>query len=174
MRTLKTNNPFLVSSGSIADDFGLLQPGLFYHYLNSGQWSLHEMLDHVLTYTGPAHVKVTSYGISETAIRSFVNMMDSGRILSLDLVFDISTKRNKLNLLLFAKNVATRVYITANHAKLISVINDKHAVAINTSANLTVNRRNESECLITCPDTARSFDAAIKQIISNAIPLDYD
>lgn len=165
------SNRFLVSSGSIADDFGQLRPGLFYHYLNHGQWSLHELLDYILKFTGPAHVKVTSYGISETAIRSFVNMIDDGRILSLDLVFDISTKRNKFALLMFAGNVASRVFITSNHAKLISVRNEKYTIAVNASANLTVNRRNESGCLITCPEIASGFHDAILQLIDNSILL---
>lgn len=167
------SNLFLVSSGSIANDFGKLQPGLFYHYLNNGQWSLHELLEYILDYTGPANVKVTSYGISETAIRSFVNMIDAGKIRSLDLVFDISTKRNKFALLMFATNVASRVFITSNHAKLISVSNENHTIAVNASANLTVNRRNESGCLITCPEIASDFRNAIQQLIDNSILLNY-
>lgn len=76
------------------------------------------MLEYILNFTGPANVRITSYGISETAIRAFVNMMDSGLIKKLYLLFDVSTKRNKLSLLLFASNVATKVFIGANHQSL--------------------------------------------------------
>jgi hypothetical protein len=165
---------FIQSSGNIADDFGPLLPEHFYHYINFGQWSLHDLLEYILQFTGPAHVKVTSYGISETAVRSFVNMIDNNSVLSLDMVFDISTKRNKFALLMFATNVATRVFVTANHAKLISVQNEKYTVVVNASANLTVNRRNEAGCLITEQETAISYNQAIAEIINSSILLNPD
>jgi hypothetical protein len=165
---------FIKSAGNISDDFGTLLPAHFYHYLNFGQWSLHELLAFILEYTGPAHVKVTSYGISESAIRSFVNMIDCGSILSLDLLFDISTKRNKFALLMFAHNVASRVFVNANHAKLISVQNEKITIIVNASANLTVNRRNEAGCIITEQNTALQFHDAIVELIESSILLNPD
>lgn len=129
------------------------------------------MLEHILNFTGPAMVMITSYGISETAIRAFVNLLDAGLIKHLQLLFDVSTKRNKLSLLLFASNVAARVYIGSNHAKLISVKTEEYTIVLNSSANLTINRRSESGCLITDQQTAKQYHEAMVELFESSIQL---
>lgn len=166
-----SNNRLIKSEGSIRDDFGMLEVDKVYHYVNFGQWSIHELLAHLLEFTGPADVMVSSYSLSETAIRSFVHLLDGGKILSLKCLFDVSTKKNKLGLLMFAGNVASKVYISPNHAKLISIKNDNITVIVNTSANLTTNRRNEAGCIITDQFLASSFQLAITELFEHAIEL---
>jgi len=170
----KDNNRFVLSAGTIEDDFGPLSPGLFYHYVNSGQWSLHDLLTHALQFSGPAQVMVTSFSLSETAIRSFVHLMDSGLITRLDCLFDISTKRNKLELLMFAQNVSSKVYISSNHAKFIAIKTPDVCVCINTSANLTVNRRHEAGVLVTDKDAALEYFKFIDAMFDSAIHLDLE
>jgi len=171
---LKNNNHFVFSSGTIADDFGQLEPGHFYHYINDGQWSLHQLLAYVLNFTGPAQVQVTSFSLSETAIRFFVNLLDEGLITSLDCLFDLSTKKNKMDLLFFAKNVTSRVFIASNHAKLIAVKSKSQNVFINSSANLTVNRRHESGIVITETSLAKAYAKGIDKIFEGAILLTFE
>ncbi|MBW6490835.1 MAG: hypothetical protein K0B15_06520 [Lentimicrobium sp.] len=167
-------NLFTFSSGKIAEDFGVLLPDHFYHYINNGQWSLHELLEFVLKYTGPAEVKVTSFSLSETAIRAFVRLMEECLITRLDCLFDVSTKRNKLDLLIFAQNVSPRVFLSSNHAKIISVKSARTHVFINTSANLTVNRRHESGIIITNKIMAAQYAAAIEKVFDSAILLNLE
>jgi hypothetical protein len=175
MSSKKPNNSsFIFSAGSVADDFGTLVPGHFYHYLNHGQWSLHDLLEFVLKYTGPAEVLVTSFSLSETAIRAFVRLMDEGLITELQCLFDVSTKRNKLDLLMFAQNVTSQVYLSSNHAKLISVKSAQKHVFINTSANLTVNRRHESGILITDKEIIDHYYTAIHEIFDSGILLNFE
>jgi hypothetical protein len=172
----KNNNEniFIFSNGKIAEDFNILLPDHFYHYVNNGQWSLHDLLEYVLEYTGPAKVKVTSFSISETAIRAFVRLMEEGLITRLDCLFDVSTKRNKLDLLIFAQNVTPNVFLSANHAKIISVKSESMHVFINTSANLTVNKRHESGIIITNKIMAAHYAAAIETVFDSAILLNLD
>jgi hypothetical protein len=168
------NNRFIFSTDSIEKDFEQLQSGACIHYINSGQWSLHELLSWILKFTGPADVMVTSFSLSETAIRSFINLIDTGYIRSLKCLFDVSTKKNKFDLLMFAQNVSGKIYLNNNHAKFILVENDDHSVVVNSSANLTVNRRFEAGMIAADQELVTEFAKTIKEIFSQSIILNPD
>lgn len=173
---MKKNNPsvrFFLSKRSIPEDFGGLGPGLQYHYINNGQWSLHDLLAFALDYTGPASVYVSSFSLSESAIRSFLHLIDEGMINALECIFDISTKKNKFDLLFFAGNITSRIYLASNHAKLISVVGKERTVFINTSANLTVNRRYESGILITDAALNSLYHTALMELFAASVLLEF-
>jgi phosphatidylserine/phosphatidylglycerophosphate/cardiolipin synthase-like enzyme len=167
-------NKFISSSNSIDEDFERLQPDACIHYINSGQWSLHELLAWCLKKTGPAAVIVSSFSLSEAAIRSFVNLIDDGLITSLKCLFDLSTKKNKFDLLMFAHNVSGRIYLNSNHSKIMIIQNENNHVVINSSANLTVNRRYESGVIITDPLLAKGYIDTINYIIDESVLLNPD
>lgn len=165
---------FIHSSGSIQEDFKCLEPDSTVHYINNGQWSLHELLAWCLSITGPADVIVTSFSLSESAIRSFFNLIDTGFIKTLKCLFDVSTRKNKLELLLFAHNVTGKVFLATNHSKIIVISNRDHKVVINSSANLTVNRRYESGLIVTGHDLVESYNDSLTKIFNEAILLNPD
>ena len=171
--SFKNNDRFVYSTGEIEQDFEFT-PGTCIHYISKGQWSLHELISWLLHITGPADVMVTSFSLSETAIRSFLHLIDAGLIKSLKCLFDISTKKNKFDLLMFAQQVSGKIYLNTNHSKLILIENDQHRVIIQSSANLTVNRRFEAGAIFVDHHLSDRMADALKLIFQESILLNPD
>ena len=111
-----------------------LKPGVtaFHH---KGEWAIHEALSVLLSLTGPAHVMMETFNISEDALRPMFFYVEKGDILSLKLILDTNVKRHKLEMLLFAAGITPDIYITACHAKVLLIENDSFRVGIVGSAN---------------------------------------
>ena len=116
----------LISSG--------LKPGVtaFHH---KGEWAIHEALSVLLSHTGPAHVMMETFNISEDALRPMFFHLEKGEILSLNLILDMNVKRHKLEMLLFAAGLTPNIYITACHAKVLLIENNSFRIGIVGSAN---------------------------------------
>ena len=128
------------------------------------------MLSHVLLFTGPANVKISSFSISEAAIRSFHNDINSGLIKSIKLLFDTSIPGRKFDLMLYANEVFSDIRLTANHSKVVCVDGDIHKVAIISSQNLTPNPRIECGCIFSKPELYDYFSSMFDLFFSTAIP----
>lgn len=101
--------------------------------------------------TGPAKVRISSFSITETAIRSFVRLQESGLITSLTCLFDLSVKRYRVGLLFFASNVISEIGMTNIHAKMAFIENENWKVIVITSANLNINDKKEAGVIISIP-----------------------
>jgi len=121
-------------------------------FTSEGEFSMHELLEYLLLKTGPAKVRITSFSITEAAVRSFLHLMETGVILSLECLFDLSVKRHKLGLLNFANNIATSIALTKCHAKLILIENSDWKISVAGSANFQVNDKIEAGVISTCPE----------------------
>lgn len=121
-------------------------------FTSEGEFSMHELLEFLLQRTGPAKVRITSFSITEAAVRSFLHLMEIGIILHLECLFDLSVKRHKLGLLNFAANIATSIALAKCHAKLILIENDNWSVSVIGSANFQVNDKIEAGVISTRPE----------------------
>ena len=128
-----------------------IKPGTTIPTASSGEYSMHELLEYLLGITGPACVRVSSFSISEVAIRSFYSLMESGVISRLDCLFDISVKRHKLGLMFFASNIGCRIALSKNHAKILLIENQQWKLVVVGSANLQLNDKNEVAVISTDP-----------------------
>jgi len=126
-----------------------LKPNSIIPFFSEGSWSLYQLLSHVLCFTGRASVKISSFSLSENAIRSFINDKNNGAIKSIVLLFDISIPKRKFDLMLFAYDVFSEIRLTPNHSKVIIIEGEKHNAAIISSQNLTPNPRLEAGCIFT-------------------------
>lgn len=120
-------------------------------FASAGDFSMHELLEWLLQTTGPAAVHISSFSISEVAIRSFFRLMESNTILQLECLFDLSVKRHKLGLLHFANNIASSIAISKNHAKFILLKNENWQLVVMGTANFQVNDKNEVGIISTDP-----------------------
>ena len=137
-------------------------------------FSLHEMLEQTIAITGPVEAWITTYTLSEDAIRSLFNLSEQNK-LTFTLVTDRSFFRHKMQLMLFAQNCrGAKIYTTANHSKVMVLTNDNWKITILTSANLTKNERWESGILSTHPVVADDYLSAINKLISDATPVDFN
>jgi hypothetical protein len=110
---------------------------------SDGDWSMHQLLEYLLRVSGPASVWISSFSITETAIRSFLQLQEKGLIQELHCLFDFTVKRHKIGLLFFLHNVVTDVVVTKCHAKLILIENENYTIAVVGSANFNINDKKE-------------------------------
>nr|NQU89741.1 hypothetical protein [Bacteroidota bacterium] len=110
---------------------------------------MHQLLEHLLKITGPAVVNISSFSITEVALRSFHNLMESGQIMQLRCLFDMNVKRHKLGLLYFASNVVSSIGLDKCHAKIILIVNDNWKLVVISSANFNINDKKEAGIIST-------------------------
>lgn len=144
--------------------------GMVMPYYSEGEFSMHELLEYILSETGPAEVMLTSFSITEVAIRTFLNLTSEGKITGLQCIFDLSVKQHKAGLLFFASNITLNIALAKCHAKLILIMNEKWRVAVVSSANMQINDKIEAGIVATTlevfnfyyPKFVRSFDNSLK------------
>lgn len=132
-----------------------LKPNSIFSLASEGEWSLHDLLPHLLSFTGPAKVSVASFSLSEGAVRIFNFGKECGDITNLRCLFDYTMRSHKIDVMLFLQNVADEIRTTPIHAKLFIIENDEWQIAVMGSANLTPNPRLEIASVFT---TKPEFD----------------
>jgi len=114
-------------------------------FYSEGEFSMHELIEHVLRhYNQPAIVTLSSFSITEEAVRTIINLRDDGLIHEISCLFDTSVKHHKLRLLFFGLNVVDHVYLTENHSKIVLFQFVDHLVTVIGSANLNKNHKIEA------------------------------
>lgn len=164
-------NHFIYSNQkNIEQEIGKIEQNRSYHFFSEGKWSMHELLLYLLFFTGPAKVWITTFSISEVAIRSFLGSIDKKLITELNLLIDFSTRKNKLDLTFFANNVVNQVKLANNHSKIILIENDDWKVVVNGSANMSPNMRYEAGVISTIEDIYSKYKVKILQVFETAMP----
>lgn len=113
--------------------------------LTRGQFSLIELLDAVLDYTGPAKVFLSTWTAASADLADVVRFLKSGKISSARFLLDFSFQRRQPEV---AQAIREQfgydaVRVTRNHAKFFLVENDTWALTCKTSMNLNTNPRFE-------------------------------
>lgn len=119
-------------------------------YYSRHEFSMHQLIAHILEQTGPADVVLSTFSISEAPVRSFYNLSEKGLLKSLSCLFDFMVKKHKIGLLFFANNIVNQIAITKCHAKITLIKNENYSVSIISSANLNINDKIEAG--IICKD----------------------
>ena len=114
-------------------------------YYSEGKFNMHELIDHVLLhYNAPAIITLSSFSITEEAVRMFLNRRNEGLIHEISCIFDTNVKHHKLRMLFFGLQAVDHVYLAENHSKLVLFQFAGHVVTIVGSANLNINHKIES------------------------------
>lgn len=103
-----------------------------------------DVLQWILDQTGPAHVQMTSFSISEEFLRRIFFIEKAGLIRSLDIVLDFKATNKTLILWPFIAQTVENCYLASNHSKILLVSNDRWTVSVVMSQNLTRGNRFES------------------------------
>lgn len=141
-------------------------------FMHKGDWAIHEVLPSLLSAIGPATVRISTFSISEDSLRPLFFLAEEGNITHLELLLDLTVKRHKLGLLLFAANITPDIRIDACHAKLLLVENERYRFGICGSANLNQNHRWENGFYFTAGNHFDYFRDAFAQSFTNALPYD--
>jgi len=150
---------------------GDLEMGKIIHYSTAGNWNTHEILDHILDYTGPADFYLATWAIADVSVQMIIDSHKAGRIKDFYGLVDVRVATYTPKILDFLKyNFKVRKYQV--HAKCMAIINDKWGVAQVGSSNMTRNPRIEAG-VIDCSRPAAQFHADwIKRIWEGAHPFD--
>lgn len=140
-------------------------------YYSVSEFSMHQLLEFLLSISGPANVRISSFSLSEVAMRSFVRCIDSGLITQLNCILDLSVRRHRIGLLYFASNVVTGIALAKNHAKIILIENDCFHWVVVGSANLNENDKIEAGIVSGSPSLYAFFSNAFDLSYSSALKI---
>lgn len=135
-----------INVASAAEAVGPIGHGMEVYGLSKGQFSLVELVEHVLAATGPADVVLSTWTAAGADLAHTRTLLDSGLIRSARWLVDFSfpARQPAYCALLRERFGDDAVRCTANHAKFVVVRNDEWSVVVRTSMNLNLNRRLES------------------------------
>jgi hypothetical protein len=131
-------------------------------------WSFHDLIDYLIDITGPATCYLTSWAVSENPARLLLHLLNSGKALELNCLFDQRIKSQCPQAFQIIERNLTRIGLVNIHAKSFVAINENWAVSVTSTANLTNKKRIEK--YVVCFDfKAAEMDAAwIMDCINNA------
>jgi len=145
-----TDNKFATGEqlATIADQVGVLLPGISCSFVTHGAWSNIELLEYCLSNTGPANVYFSTWAISPEAITRFGAWMEGLKIIDLYAVMDSGLRNRKPEVYQQATGVFKKLVTCKCHAKVTVIQNDDHSLVIIGSANYTKNPRIEAGVII--------------------------
>jgi hypothetical protein len=112
-------------------------------FISDANFSSYQLINSILDRFGPSDIWLTSYGISETALRAISTRKQSGLIKDLHFIFSDHVKRIKPREMQQAESIATSFCYYPCHAKIVVVRNPNHSATIISSMNM--NRNNKLE-----------------------------
>lgn len=134
---------------------------------------LFDVIEKILTETGPAEIYISTFSTSEEFLRQIFRLRKKGMITKATMLTDLKASRKTVNLYTFISNVFDNVYLAENHSKVILIRNSKWMVSICTSQNQTRGNRTESGMITTDPRVYLDLQEQFSKIVNtNAILLD--
>lgn len=151
--------------GAAAEMIGDIAPGEDICGVTMGQFSLIDLLEHLLNQTGPADVAISTWtaGIydQERAAAFYAN----GRIRSIKWLVDPSMfgRRPELAGSMIAAFGVGAFRSVNTHAKFMTISNDRWSLVVRSSMNLNPNKRLENFDISDCPKLLAFFDGIVGQ-----------
>jgi hypothetical protein len=129
-----------------AEALGPIVHGCEIYSLVSGQFSLIDVIGHVLGCTGPADLVLSTWTAAGADLEIAYGLMTDGRIRRVRFIVDFSfpSRQPAYCGALRERFGDAAIIVTKNHAKFVLVTNDDWKVVVRTSMNLNLNRRLEN------------------------------
>lgn len=146
---------------------GEIKPGDCISFWSNGDWSLWELIAHLLKQTGHGtEIYLATWSISELSARKLCQWMDEGLVSKLVGVIDFRSKNRHPAAYHLSKNVFSEIRVAFCHAKVTVLKGNGHCITINGSANWTENPRLESGVIINSHVTGESTIELINEIVA--------
>ena len=131
---------------NVAVAVGPIEHGCEVYGLCRGQYSLIDLIEHVLTFTGPAEIVISTWTAAGADIDYALRLTKDGRVLSVLWLVDSSFPVRQPG---YCRAMRERfgdaaIRVTQNHAKFVLIGNDEWRITLRTSMNLNENKRLES------------------------------
>lgn len=132
-----------------------------------GQWSMHDLLLHLLNLSGKATLHISTYACSETAARTMAALKADGMIAALHLIIDDRVDVRSPNASQLLTGIADTLVYTSCHAKLTVIEGVHRSFVVCGSANYTENKRFESGFIASTQDAIDFYKNAIIHIMNH-------
>lgn len=152
---------------TIRESVGALERGLSCCYVTDGAWSNIELLEHLLSITGPANLYLTTFAISAEALTRIAAWQSSLQIIETWAVLDDGLRKRKPAEYQQATGVFNNLRVCKCHAKVMVIANNNYQVAVCGSANFTKNHRKESGVIIFDQSVAENYILWIMEEFKN-------
>lgn len=117
---------------------------------------------------------LSSFSISEEAVRTLLNLKDEGFIDELHCLFDFTVKNHKTGLMFFASNVVDTISISKCHAKIVLIQTNEINLTIISSANLNVNDKKEVSAIFYSKEIFDFYHSTLTSWIDSGIKVSPD
>ena len=152
----------------INEEIGEIRQNRTYHFLSEGKWSMYNLLGYLLKCSGKAKLGISTFTISEAAIRVLFNCIEGKLISEINCLFDHSVRKNRMDQLRFANSIINGIYLNNNHAKLLLIENESWKIVVNGSANMTSNFRIEAGIICTMPEVYYKYKLKFDEILNKS------
>ena len=148
------NSAFCINAESYEFEkvFPTIEKGKDYHFVSAGSWSNIALLEFLLNFTGKSFLYITSWSISDYAIKRLIALKEKNMITGAKCIFDKRTETFNPNILDFAQSNID-VQLTSIHAKNMVIIGEHFNLCVVQSSNLNENKRIESGVISTHDNT---------------------
>lgn len=143
-------------------------------FVFSQNTTAHDLIEHILKQTGPAEIFVSSFSITEPAVRRFINLQEEGYIKNMACMFDKQVKRHHLQTLFLMSNFIDEIFITSNHSKVTLIKNENHHISIVSSANLNENNKIEAGAIFIDRETHEKLTHRFISEIDKSVKIERD
>ena len=140
---------------------GMIKHGMTKHFYSDGSFNLIQLCVYILKQTGPAHVFLTSYSISEDSLQVLRRKVDNGDIIDIRYIIDNRVKSMSPKPFdLLSRSFPGCYKCRAIHAKVALIYNDDWKITVIGSQNATRNPKLERGIIHT-DDHVFNFDLKI-------------
>lgn len=160
------------STMTAADIVGKIEKGMRRFGFTAGQFSMSDLIQHILICTGPADLYISTWAASSEGIKKAFEFLDNGMLRNIRFMIDTGAKQYRDDQ--FGKlldKFGDCIRTTRIHAKFFVIRNDKWDIVVRTSANLNKNLRLENFEIDENKEFAdffqKFFDEAFSQIAVN-------
>jgi hypothetical protein len=131
--------------------FPTFERGKDYPFCTASEWSTHNLIFHLLKFTGPCHLVAATWSVSEKATVLLKYALERKQILSVRFLVDWRVRVRTPAFMALSKQGFGVVRVSNCHAKAFVLHNDDWSVSSVGSANFTNNPRIEAGHISTNP-----------------------
>jgi len=133
------------SFASASACIGPVESGLSLFAVTRGQFSMIDVINHLIAEVGPCHVSVWTWAIADYEVQAFTTLLERREILGTNLIVDTSAEKRNSDLIQQWRNRfgAETVKVCKNHSKIARVWTDDFRLLARGSMNLNFNPRFE-------------------------------
>lgn len=146
-----------------AAEFG---PGMEAFGFNKGQFSVIDLIEAALSYSGPADVTIATWTAADADLRRVASQLEDNRIRKITWLVDYSFETRQP---VFCRTMRSlfgdeTIRTVASHAKFALISNDDWKLVLQTSMNLNQNKRLENFWLADDPDLFEAYSSLVTDI----------